>query len=1301
MNKIYRLIFNPSRGEMVPAAENARSHGKPSKLISPGVTLLAALLPAAGFAADLPGGGQIVAGNGQLNYSQNALTVTQSSQKMIVDWNSFSIAPGSQVQFIQPSATAAALNRVTGSDPSVIQGQLNANGQVFLVNPNGVLFTATSQVNVGSLVASTLAISNSDFLNGHYLFSGHSDKAVTNQGSITAAPGGVVSMIAAKIENTGSIAADGGQVLLGAGSTVTLDLGMRLKLQVDQEALDALITNGGAIRADGGFVLLTAKAASDLMATAINNTGSIRARTLSTGEKGEIYLLGDMAKNHIAVGGTLDASAPNGGEGGFIETSAASVGTTAGLNVNAGAASGKGGTWLIDPYDYTINATAAGNIKNALDNGTSVTVTTQSANASYGSGISNTANGDITVASAITKAAGGDATLTLRADRNITVNADISSTSGALNLTLSAANNAASSLGGVKIADAVTLNSNGGNIQIGGAGGNKTAAQVNGIGFALNYSDDLPSVSIGIASKVLSKGGDITINGYSSKVKAGSNDTTGVHVFGSAVIDSGRYTNPGDTSAAAGGDITITGKYVNGVGGNSNKVFGVTIDQQNGNQGQTTISASRTTGSIFVDASSTYDTLGEYALNMTTNGLAGNIYFNAYSVANLLFFLNGSLKGVTFTYSPPTSGCRDAYPNCGLLLVNSSANNSYLYATYNAVNMSTLPVYVTATATGTKVYDTTGTASGLSFSNISILDPNSSGYTSANVTGASYNTTSPNVGTYTTLTGATQDFRANNQNYVLGYKLNASYSITPATAKLSATKTYDGDANFIASRIKASGLNGETLSLNGAGPAVANSSQVADNTTNYLSSLGGMTLANGTSGTQGIASNYVLPSLASRSANNTASITPANVNVLDVGGSKVYDGNATFNANQLTMAGIVSGDDVQLGGTGTVASKNVGTYTEWASSTLALTGNQAVNYTLDGGAVQASITPAALNLLISKTYNGNAQFTGTHSYTISGMVGNESAPTITSGTLNVASPNVATYTSASSNSLVLSDTNYTLSGGTLSATINPAALAITASNVSKTYGQTLATSSTAFTSTGLQNGESIGSVTVTSTGGAATATVANSPYTIVPSAATGGTFNASNYTITYNNGVLSVTRKPLNLAASKAYDGSTSVSTGNGYTISGMVNGDPTPTITSGGLAVNQSRPGNYGSSQVAQNTLVLNNPNYTLTGGQVDVTIQGESQPVVQYVPTPIIVQPMTPLVISPSGLNYIPISTRGNASPTADAAAPAANTPASNAGTRSNNQTAERLTAIGEVRDLLGPTNVRVLDGGINNEP
>ena len=84
-------------------------------------------------------GGQIVSGTGQIGSANaQALTVTQSSPKMIVDWASFNVGAGSTVTFVQPGSSSVALNRVTGPDPSTIQGSIRANGQVFLVNPNGV-----------------------------------------------------------------------------------------------------------------------------------------------------------------------------------------------------------------------------------------------------------------------------------------------------------------------------------------------------------------------------------------------------------------------------------------------------------------------------------------------------------------------------------------------------------------------------------------------------------------------------------------------------------------------------------------------------------------------------------------------------------------------------------------------------------------------------------------------------------------------------------------------------------------------------------------------------------------------------------------------------------------------------------------------------------------------------------------------------------------------------------------------------------------------------------------------------------
>jgi filamentous hemagglutinin family protein len=350
---------------------------------------------------------------------------------MAAHWQSFNIGQGHTVNFVQPSGTAAALNRVMGADASVIQGALKANGQIFLVNPNGILFTPTAQVNVGGIVASTLNVSTADFMAGNYKFQGASSNAIVNQGNITAlgngGQGGTIALIAAKIINQGSLGANAGNVLLGAGSKVTLDLGGPVKIQVEEGALNALIEQGGAIKADGGLVYLTAKAAGNLAGTVINHTGVTEAQTLATGQKGEIVLLGGLDADRIAVGGTLDASAPHGGDGGFIETSAAKVAIADHVKISTAAPQGATGQWLIDPVDFNI-AASGGDITGAslsgLLNSNHVTIQTQTGtNTSshlYGS---TGANGDIHVNDAV--AWGAPTRLTLQADRNININADI------------------------------------------------------------------------------------------------------------------------------------------------------------------------------------------------------------------------------------------------------------------------------------------------------------------------------------------------------------------------------------------------------------------------------------------------------------------------------------------------------------------------------------------------------------------------------------------------------------------------------------------------------------------------------------------------------------------------------------------------------------------------------------------------------------------------------------------------------------------------------------------------------------
>lgn len=411
---------------------------------------LIGLLSAGAGAQVLPQGGTVVSGSGHIGQTGRTLTITQHTDALVTDWQRFSIARGHTVQFIQPSASSVALNRVTGADPTVIQGALRANGQVFLLNPNGVLFSATAQVNVGGLVASTLSMSSDDLLSGQYRFAGNSDARIVNRGRITVSDGGAVALVAARIENHGRIEAVRGGVALGAGKVVTLDMGGPVRIQVEEGALNALIAQGGAIRSSGGVVYLNARAAGDLMSTVIRHTGVTEAQTLATGERGQIMLLGGMAHDRIEVGGRLDASAPAGGDGGFIETSAARVKLASDLRVTAQSQGGQTGKWLIDPQDYVIAATGGDMTGTQLSSAlNTANVEIQS---SSGSGAG---SGDILVRDTISWSAN---TLTLTAARDVRIEAVMTATGTAtlaLNPATANGSDAANTSGTVRVGTAL------------------------------------------------------------------------------------------------------------------------------------------------------------------------------------------------------------------------------------------------------------------------------------------------------------------------------------------------------------------------------------------------------------------------------------------------------------------------------------------------------------------------------------------------------------------------------------------------------------------------------------------------------------------------------------------------------------------------------------------------------------------------------------------------------------------------------------------------------------------------------
>ena len=171
-----------------------------------------------------PEGGAVVGGSGNINQSGLNTTINQTSQNMAIDWQTFNVNVDERVQYIQPNSSSISLNRILSNTGSTIAGRIDANGQVILVNPHGVFFTPTSQINVGGIIASGLDISSADFMNGDYIFNEvlGSEGAVINSGIISASLGGNVALLGRSVENNGLISANLGTVNLAAGKQAVL-----------------------------------------------------------------------------------------------------------------------------------------------------------------------------------------------------------------------------------------------------------------------------------------------------------------------------------------------------------------------------------------------------------------------------------------------------------------------------------------------------------------------------------------------------------------------------------------------------------------------------------------------------------------------------------------------------------------------------------------------------------------------------------------------------------------------------------------------------------------------------------------------------------------------------------------------------------------------------------------------------------------------------------------------------------------------------------------------------------------------
>jgi len=366
--RLYRHVFSKRLGCLVAAPETARSHVKGGAAgatggvsfslpaMHPLSMAIGMLMAGTLHAQSLPTGGVVVGGQGHIGASGNTMTVQQDTARMAVNWNSFNIGAGNTVVFNQPSSSSVVLNTVLGNNPSQIYGNLRANGQVFLINPNGVLFGKTAQVNVGGLLASTLPINVSAFMsaNGRYTLSqaGTANGQVINQGNLKAVNGGFVVLAGDQVINSGTINATTGTVALASGKTVTLSLDNSGQLSVNVTAgtLGALIQNQGLIQADGGQVLLTARGLDMLQANVMNLSGVIQANSIGSRNGRIVIDGGDVSAGNSGVvslvNATVSATGANAGEqGGTVTVTGPGInlqGST--INVSGYAA---GGTALI------------------------------------------------------------------------------------------------------------------------------------------------------------------------------------------------------------------------------------------------------------------------------------------------------------------------------------------------------------------------------------------------------------------------------------------------------------------------------------------------------------------------------------------------------------------------------------------------------------------------------------------------------------------------------------------------------------------------------------------------------------------------------------------------------------------------------------------------------------------------------------------------------------------------------------------------------------------------------------------
>ncbi len=1110
--------------------------------------VLSSLIPSAAQVV-LPQNPSVGQGAVSITQSATATTITQSSQKAVINWTNFSIGSGNSVNFIQPNSSAIVVNRVTGGALSQIDGNLLANGQVWVLNPNGVLIGGGGQINTGGFLATSRALSDPDFLAGRYQFTAPAVNGgrVINRGSIISAPGGYAVMAGQQVNNEGLIQANLGSVVLGGAQTFTLDLtGDKLlsfavtsPVSLQPATGQGLVQNSGTLQADGGRVQLSARAASDVISNVINTSGLVQANSASL-VNGVVVLDGGSVGT-VTNSGSITA---NGRSGGQVTISGAAINQSGRISADGTSTSGGEVKLLATKSIVNTGSISADASSDGSGNGGSVKLIAELANlsskASIGGSLSAKAgqaggNGGFIETSASilridnaarinTSAPKGQTGLWLLDPTDITITANAADapsgiSNGSTTFPQTTFNDSSISADTIKAA----LSSS--NVVV------ATSSSGSGEG---NINVNAP-LSWNANSLVLQAHNNINVN---AKMDAGEN--------GSLVFQYGRGTVTGvgsTVNVAAGVEILIPSpqafQWGKGEFGRLNNLVLQNEFLKFGDGFQASLNADGAPAAPFYRDNTCSS--GWCQLSFTTTPLSYAIGFGDSGTGT--WNTNGTILKTSDIYSTPTSPASPKIDIAGykegtgsiaaIYEIDSTFGKATLRNTYSlgstdrflktesvlfntgTTELSNIRLWAGISDDFIVASDATDKTEGI-FKN-GIFSPLDNGATKGNailVTNPLSATTPPSA-------VALLYSRAPNIDGVIGPSFgpfsDRIMSTNPTTSPTHVNSTDASYGLFTTLDNLAVGKSVKLVTYFGAEalpvPAVPSGSS------DFSALFSASTLFAGIKE----ATSKITYALAS--ATTTYSGTTQNLSDLIVPVFK--------DENDTLLSGLNAGDFSYVRNSENVTGfKNVGKYSD--ISIALLSSEFSLNSTGNANG-SLKIDPALLSITAvgtSKTYGAGINLT---EFSSVGLVSGEDIGGVTLTSAGAAtSAHVGTYSivpSAASAAGAFDPANYTITyvNGTLN--VNPAALTVTALEVNKTYGITA--NLTQFSNVGLVAGDVMGDVAFASTGAPSTAHVGT--YSIVPGAASpASAFSPADYTITYVNGTMNVIPAALTITASNA-----------------------------------------------------------------------------------------------------------------------------------------------------------------------